>query len=518
MNNPPNLEDFFYITLEAFEKGLLYKIQKLNLLIIAKYMLWNFNKNISNRIALIDTNSEHSLTYQEVEKASKTLIPHLKKGEKKLAFLLCDNSFKSILSYIALLKSGNATVLLDSKLDKTLLSNLISKYSPELIISPSEKKIKNYTTNIITENNIHINKRVVSIKGENIYSDLAVLLSTSGTTGSSKLVRLSYKNLQANAESIAEYLDITENERPITSLPMSYSYGLSVINSHLLKGAAIVLTNGSFVLRNFWNIFNKYQCTSFAGVPYSYQLLKKINFEKIDLPTLRTLTQAGGNLSESYQKYFAEIAEKRGIKFFVMYGQTEATARISYVPPDKLKIKYGSIGIPIPNGKLNLYSDNTLVTEHVTEGELVYSGNNVMLGYATDRSSLQKGDELNGVLHTGDLGRMDKDGYFYITGRVKRFIKIFGLRLNLDEVERMIENHLQLPTVCIGNDDQLRILVQTDKEDIIIEVKNRIKEMYKLHGSVIKVHIVTRIPVTSSGKKDYKTILKEWTLKKDEKQ
>jgi len=479
-------------------------------------MFWNYDKNTFNRIALIDTNSKQEITYKKLNDDSKKLFPYLKDKKKRLTFLLCENSYTSILSYITLLKSGNATVLLDSKLEPNLLDNLISKYSPELIISSSERIINNYSKTV-TENGIHINRRISLRNQEDINPDLAVLLSTSGTTGSSKLVRLSYNNLHANAESITEYLSITEDERPITSLPMSYSYGLSVLNSHLLKGATIVLTNGSFILRNFWNTFNKYKCTSFAGVPYSYQLLKKINFEKIDVPTLKTLTQAGGNLSENYQKYFMGISEKKGIKFFVMYGQTEATARISYVPHENLKNKLGSIGIPIPNGELKLYSDDgSLITEPGRVGELVYLGQNVMLGYAANRSSLKNGDELSGVLHTGDIGKMDSDGYFYITGRAKRFIKVFGLRLNLDEVERMIENYLHLPTACIGNDDQLQILIQTDRKDVSIEVRKLIKKMYKLHDSVIKANTVQTIPVTSSGKKDYKTILDEWTLKKED--
>lgn len=470
-------------------------------------MFWNIEKNIFNGIALIDTNSKQEITYKKLDSDSKKLISYLKDTKKQLAFLLCENSYSSILSYISLLRSGNTVLLLDSKLDPNLLSNLIIKYSPELIVSSNERTIKDYTNTVI-DGSVHINKNTSLTNQENIYPELAVLLSTSGTTGSSKLVRLSYNNLQANAESIAEYLGITEDERPITSLPMSYSYGLSVINSHLLKGATIVLTNGSFILRNFWNTFNKYKCTSFAGVPYSYQLLKKINFEKIDLPTLKTLTQAGGNLSVSFQKYFSEYSERRGIKFFVMYGQTEATARISYVPHENLKNKLGSIGIPIPNGKLKLYSDDRLITEPGREGELVYFGENVMLGYAIDRSSLKNGDELEGVLYTGDLGKMDNDGYFYITGRAKRFIKVFGLRLNLDEVERMIENYLHLPTACIGNDDQLQILIQTGHENVSVEVRKLIKKLYKLHDSVIKVNIVQTIPVTSSGKRDYKKMLK----------
>jgi len=466
-------------------------------------MFWNFEKNILNRTALIDTNNGTEVTYKELDRDCNRIVQNLKNNKKQLAFLLCENSYSSILSYIALLKSGCAILLLDSKLDSELLNNLIAKYSPELIFSSNQKDISNYSSSIHI-NGINIHRIKLNQSNSDLYDDLAVLLSTSGTTGSSKLVRLSYANIQSNAESIANYLDITKNDKPITSLPMSYSYGLSVINSHLLKGATIILTNGSIVLRNFWDIFNKYKCTSFAGVPYSYQLLQRTHFEKLDLPTLKTLTQAGGNLSESFQKYFAEYSEKRNIKFFVMYGQTEATARISYVPPEKLNYKFGSIGISIPGGELKLYSENKIISDQEKEGEIVYSGKNVMLGYAEDRNSLNNDDQLNGVLYTGDLGKIDSDGYFYITGRVKRFIKIFGMRLNLDEAERMIENHIKRPVACIGNDDQLNILIKDNNEVLEIEVRKKIKELYKIHNSVIRVNEVKSIPVTPSGKRDYK--------------
>ncbi len=424
-------------------------------------------------------------------------------SKKGLVFLFCKNTQEILISYIALLKSGHAIVLLDGKLNEDLKDNLIKTYKPDLLLSTDSKSFERYDEKVIIQG-VSIFSAPRQSSNTSIHKDIAVLLSTSGTTGSPKLVKLSYQNIQSNAESIAEYLSITENERPITSLPMSYSYGLSVINSHLLKGATIVLTDGSIVLRNFWNTFNKYECSSFAGVPYSYQLLHKTNFEKMKLPTLKTLTQAGGNLSESFQKYFADYSEKRGVRFFVMYGQTEATARISYIPHAQLKNKLGSIGIAIPNGKINLYSDDNIITAPGREGELVYSGENVMLGYALDRESLNNGDELNGVLHTGDLGKMDAEGYFYVTGRTKRFIKIFGLRLNLDETERMLENYLHNPIACLGDDDHLKIIIQTDNKNLEIEVRKKIKELYKLHDSVIKVFPIQSIPVTTSGKRDYK--------------
>ncbi len=468
-------------------------------------MFWNFNRTIFNNIALIDTNVGKEITYYQLDQLSNQLCRYLKSDKKRLAFLLCDNSFESILSYLSLLRSKVTVLLLDSKLDVQLLDKLISTYKPEYILTNNQRSFQNYNSRVVT-NGIFFStiKRISS--DYNIFADTAVLLSTSGTTGSSKLVRLSYKNLQANAKSIVEYLKISSDERPITSLPMSYSYGLSIINSHLLAGATIVLTDGSIVLRNFWKIFNENQCTSFAGVPYSYQLLYKTKFDKLQLPTLRTLTQAGGNLSETYQKYFSEYAKKKKIKFYVMYGQTEATARISFVPPNQLSNKYGSIGIPIPGGKLNFSSDGNMIDHTADQGEIVYQGDNVMLGYATNRTSLSADDELKGTLFTGDLGKKDKDGFFYITGRAKRFIKIFGLRISLDELERMIENEFHIPTACIGQDDKLEIFIQTANDSMKFEVNNKIKKIYKLHNSVLSIRNIDLIPVTDTGKRDYKKL------------
>jgi acyl-coenzyme A synthetase/AMP-(fatty) acid ligase len=287
---------------------------------------------------------------------------------------------------------------------------------------------------------------------------------------------------------------------------MSYSYGLSVINSHLLKGATLVLTNSSFVLRDFWDTFRENRCTSFAGVPYSYQLLKKINFANIELPTLRTMTQAGGRLSEGFIKYFYNLSSEKGFDFYVMYGQTEATARISYVPKSMLVKKAGSIGIPIPGGIMKVYDGKKEIFSSDTEGELVYSGPNVMLGYADSRYKLSLGDELHGELHTGDLAKKDSDGYFYITGRMKRFIKIFGLRLNLDDVEKMVENNFNCAAACFGSDEHLKILLTPDNPDLAVKVSHFISEKYKIHHTALTVQTADSIPTTQFGKKDYKAL------------
>jgi len=469
-------------------------------------MFWQLENINPNNIALIDDVSEETITFETLKERCDRLSNKFYSTKKKLIFLFCDNSILSITSYLAALRSRQAILLLNTKMDRELRDSLIKIYKPEIILSTESFNIELTGYKLISlEDKLFFYQ---SNESENnpIHPELALLLSTSGTTGSPKLVRLSYKNISANASSISEYLKIKEDEKPITSLPINYSYGLSVINSHLLNGASIVCSNKSMLMREFWNIFNKNKCTSFAGVPYNYQMLQRLKFDKMEIPSLKTMTQAGGRLSEEFVKYFYDVAIKRHINFFVMYGQTEATARISYVPFEKLIDKIGSIGISVPQGEIKIFHEDKEITSPGIEGELVYFGPNVMMGYAESRADLMKDDELKGILHTGDLACKDKDGFYYITGRLKRFIKLFGLRVNLDEVEKMIENHFSFPAACYGTDDTMKILIQTNEQASAELVKRYVVEIYKLHHSVLQVKCVQTIPVTTSGKRDYKKI------------
>lgn len=465
---------------------------------------WSNLSSFSGNTALIDTAKNESLSYMDLDSESDFIKEKVRSAKKGLAFLFTTNNSESIITYIALLKSGNAVLLLDEKLNEEIRIGLINNYKPDLIITSVVEDMIGYSE-MFKYGSLNVFK-TKSSEPVNIFPDLAVLLSTSGTTGSPKLVKLSYKNIQSNALSIAEYLNIDESERPITTLPFNYSFGLSIINSHLLKGSTIILTEKTVFFRDFWNLFNEYKCTSFAGVPYTYTMLKRIGFEKIDLPTLKYFTQAGGKLSEEFIKHFNEYAIENNKKFFVMYGQTEATARITYVPPEKLSNKIGSIGISIPGGELKIMNDAQEVFAPNETGEIVYKGDNVMLGYAETAADLSKGDELNGVLFTGDLGYKDKDGFFYVTGRMKRFIKIFGLRINLDEVQKMIENHFKISAACTGKDELLKILVHSDDHLTEVKVKEEVMKMYKLNFKSLVVKSTTQIPTNTNGKYDYNRI------------
>ena len=334
-----------------------------------------------------------------------------------------------------------------------------------------------------------------------INPELALCLTTSGSTGSPKFVRLSLANVKANAEQIAEYLEIDENERPVTVLPSYYSYGVSIINSHLIKGATILMTEGTIAQREFWNFLKEQKATSISGVPYTYEMLKMLRFFRMDLPYLKTMTQAGGKLNKDIAKEYIEFAKEKGKKFFVMYGQTEATARMSYLPFEHALEKYASIGIAIPRGKFSLIDVNgNPIEESDVDGELVYIGPNVSLGYAECRADLAKGDENHGELHTGDVARRDSDGFYYITGRMKRFVKVWGNRCNLDATEQMVKS-ITTSCACVGVDDKITIFVtEQGLEESIIKL---LAEKTGFNPKAFEVRIIEAIPVKSSGKIDY---------------
>ena len=294
-------------------------------------------------------------------------------------------------------------------IEKELRDNLIKIYQPSYLYIPENKKDEFPDYQCVWEGIGYCLLQTQYPKEVPLYQNLALLLTTSGSTGSPKLVRQSYDNIQSNAQSIAQYLELNETERPITTLPMNYTYGLSIINSHLFVGATILLTEYTLMEREFWDFFKQEKATSFGGVPYTYEILKKLRFFKMDLPYLRTMTQAGGKLSPELHREFAKYAQENGKHFVVMYGQTEATARMGYLPWKKAIEKYGSMGIAIPGGKLWLkdIQGNKIIQPDII-GELVYEGKNVTLGYAICKEDLKKEDERYGLLETGDMAKMDE--------------------------------------------------------------------------------------------------------------
>lgn len=451
-------------------------------------------EKFSDRTALI-TDSNEKISYLELlEIADKIAKPVQKRS---LVFQLCRNSVESVAGYAAFLRAEIVPALLPDGIDAKLLQSLMENYRPAFCWVP-RKRADEFSGSIIYEFRDYVLLRTDVQVDYTLSDELALLLTTSGSTGSPKFVRQSYKNLQSNTASIVEYLGIRGDNRAITTMPMNYTYGLSIINSHFWAGACVILTGATLMEKAFWNLLKEQKATTFGGVPYIYEMLKKLHFSKMQLPELRYLTQAGGRLPPELASEFAEICSERGMKFIIMYGQTEATARMSWLPWEDLPAKPGSIGIAIPGGRFWLEGVSGEPLEEAEEvGELIYSGDNVTLGYAADRHDLCKPDENHGVLRTGDMAKRDKDGYYYVVGRKKRFLKLFGNRVNLDEVESLLKKE-GIECACAGVDDCLKVYL-TDAG------QKSAAEQFLVHHTGIsrggfKILVIDQIPRSDSGK------------------
>jgi acyl-CoA synthetase (AMP-forming)/AMP-acid ligase II len=436
---------------------------------------------------------ESQISYAELAVAADQVFKkdNAPSDSRTLIAIECENNLWSISAYLGALRNNVPAILVDGKLDNELRERLYKHYKISHIWQKdgSWQILHDYTPAI--------------------HPDVAIMLSTSGSTGTPKLVRLTASNLQSNADSICEYLQINQDERPITTLPIHYSYGLSVLNTHLNVGASILVTSEPITSRSFWNFFKKYEASSFAGVPTNYAMLKQLRFERMELPSLRTMTQAGGRLAPDMVQWFAELSIKTSRRFFVMYGQTEATARISYVPTQNLLEKIGSIGVAIPAGKLYLIDGQGNEIDRANQqGELCYVGLNVMMGYAETPEDLALPDTLNGILHTGDLAYRDEEGFYYISGRLKRFIKVFGNRVSLDEIEHQLHED-DYNAIVTGQDDLLVIalLKAQSNHEVEEQLKQHIAARYHFHHSAVRVISVDSIPLSSAGKIQYATLL-----------
>ena len=468
----------------------------------------------SDAIALVDPADGERMTYADLVRSGRTTAASFGTA-RQLVFLVAGNDAFTATTYWGALDAGHAVALLDGHAAPEVTASLIDDYRPTWVAGPSGlgEQLDGLGVGIDATRQVaggELVRTVVPARSD-LHPDLGLLLTTSGTTGSRKMVRLSIRNVEANATSIAQCLSLTAAERPLATLPFHYSFGLSVVNSHWRAGATVVLTDDSVLQRRLWQTFDDERCTSMAGVPYTYRMLERVGFREMALPSLRSLQQAGGaldlQLAELYRRHMAD----RGGRFFVMYGQTEATARIAVVPPDRLADKLGSAGQPIPGGRIRVSMDPpspaSVDDNAPVPGELVYEGPNVMLGYARTAADLALGDELHGVLRTGDIGYVDGDGFVFLVGRSKRIAKVFGHRVNLDEVESLVR--AAGPAAVVGGADVIWVFCAFGTPDDVQQLGRTVAARFRLHHSGFEFRRVEAIPTTGSGKTDYHRV-QEW--------
>ncbi|MFI5935055.1 AMP-binding protein [Actinoplanes sp. NPDC051494] len=430
---------------------------------------------------VLDAETGAALRHDQVEAAAAGFA-QLPPG---VVFALTPATIPAVARYLGALAAHRPIALLDPELDRDALLALVERFGPVQVTGVTAAPPEGYHAEDDTW--------VRESPAVEPHPDLALLLTTSGSTGNPKLVRLSRTAVAANAEAIADSLGITHVDVTPTTLPLFYTYGLSVLNSHLLRGATVVLERGGLLQRDFWATVRTHGVTTLAAVPYQYEMLRRLRFDPAAHPSLRTLTQAGGRLRAELVTDFAGRMAAVGGRLFVMYGQTEATARMAVLPPDRINDKPGSAGRAVPGGSFSIDGD-----------EVVFTGPNVMMGYAESAADLAEPDELGGILRTGDLGRLDDEGFLFITGRLKRIGKVFGVRVNLDDVERELSRHGSV--AAVAGDDKLHVFLEGADAEKARLIRGELAAFLGTHFSGLDVRAVEALPLLPTGKVDYRSL------------
>ena len=465
-------------------------------------MLFDIDKKPASSLAAID-DAGGQLTYGELVALKGELVAVL--PERELVFCLCENKVGALSGFLSLYDCKDVCLLLSAHIDKALLKVIDDTYGPSYYWMPQPmveesgyEKVYDYKGFVLCK---------TGKKAPAMHPELSMLMTTSGTTGSPKLVRHKYGNIESNAKNVAKVFGWTSEERGIIDLPMQYTMGLNVINSHLYAGATVLLIEANLMSPKYWSFIKEQKGSNFTGVPFSYEILSRLRFAKMDLPHLTTMAEGGGKLSDTLFKTFADYAVEKGKRFFATFGTTETSARLAFLPPEQAATHIGSIGHAIPEGKLILVDENgNEIIDADVEGELRYEGPNVTMGYGTCVEDLTKGDEFCGVYETGDLAKKDADGFFYIVGRKKRFLKLFGLRVSLDQSEKIIKEQFDIECACTGDDNQM--LIYITQGDLKEEVKKLISEKTNLMAKFFDVRVISEIPRFESGKINYKALAK----------
>lgn len=464
-----------------------------------------------------------TLSYRELDERRLSLVHLLKcqqlsKGDR--VALLLDNSPNYIAAYYAVWSLGCVVVPLNTELKEADVANLIQHSDSRLVLTeskhigkcpadgyPNPETINVETINVETRNLNTIPQHWDNPNAPE-FDDHASIIYTSGTTGNPKGVLLSHRNLATNAQAIVRCFELDQRDRAICTMPFFYSYGNSIMHSHLATGGSLVLENSFMYPQTIVERMKQHHVTGFYGVPSTYVLLlDKTNIQTEKLPALRFLAQAGGAMPIADVKWLREALPK--VQLFLMYGQTEASARLSCLPANQVDAKPGSVGLPIAGVEIEVRDNLGHKCAPNITGEICARGDNVMQGYWKDTAATETCVQ-NGWLYTGDLGYQDQDGYLYIVSRRKDIIKSGAHRISPREIEeKVLELPFILEAAVVGVPD--RVMGQTIKAFVVPKqnLLNTFKTLdilrhcrlnlpaYKIPKTI---EIVETLPKTASGK------------------
>ncbi len=437
--------------------------------------------------ALFDDTSCDWMDYGTVRAHIDRIAPLFAAQTRGLVFCCVPRSIDGVIAYLSAATSGNAVAMIDPSLPR--LQETVAAYQPEWIVASAENSFSSYQEcgNPLTSLKLWKRKNT---NADSLHPDFYLLFLTSGSTGSPKAVRLSYANLAQNTAAIISSLGLTAATRTVLPLPLSYSFGLSVLHMQLAVGGSCLLSERGLMSREFWQSVRDEKATLFPGVPYHYDMLNRLGLERLNVPLLRTFLQAGGKMhTDKAQDFLQQIRPREG-DLFLMYGQTETSPRMSCLPLHAFPEKSATVGRALDGG-----------TFDIQDGEIFYSGANVMLGYAEKRADLALGDEAHGRLATGDIGSIDPDGFLTIFARKQRFAKLFGQRIALDDLENCVRNIA--PVVAIESEEKIILVTTSTEESVCERLKKTVLSETKIPATSLDVQQITAFPLHPNGKIDY---------------
>lgn len=460
---------------------------------------------------------KQSIHYPELYAKSLKVAQYFKRehGENNYVLILSENSIFFITVYLGLMKSGNICVPLNPNIEPENLNKVLEMTGASLafISKRNQAKFSGYDFKVYNQDNIEEwgqSTTAVEIDPTFNESRLAEIIFTSGSTGEQKGVMITHKNIIANTNSIIKYLKLTHHDTIQVVMPFYYCYGLSLLHTHLRVGGAVHMNNSFIFIGSVIDDLNRYNCTGFAGVPSHFQILlrKTKDFKTTNFQSLRYVTQAGGKLHSAFIQEFIDAFPD--IDFYVMYGQTEATARLSYLPPELLRSKLGSLGKGIPDVELKVINEQGHPVQSGETGEIIAKGENIMEGYFKDPETTAA-TLRQGWLYTGDMATVDDEGYIFMQSRAKEIIKVRGVRISPKEIESVIVDYPGVIdcTITAEQDDitgeSLKATVFIADADLEKFSEEEIRRHCAKHLSAVKIpqKVVfdTKLPFNASGKK-----------------
>lgn len=452
--------------------------------------------------AVFDGNTGEWYTRARLGASVSEFAGRLQFPRKALGFLFTQNDAPSLISYLASVEAGHVVATLNPELDSELRARLIALFKPDFLVTPRPHEVLAGYREVSSPFAGLVLLRSETPNLYPIHPDLSLLLSTSGSTGSPKLARLTWRNIEFNARQVIRAMGLTEGDRTMITAPIFNALALSAIHTMMLCGGALALTRARVVSREFWDTVRESECNAIGGTPFFYGTLDRLDVNSLQVPKLIHFMQTGGIFPAHLARKFHELAQAHGGTLRLMYGQSEAGPRISHLGPEWLPENVRSIGFAVPEGRMWVQTEGRECAP-MEEGEIHYHGENVMMGYAFEPEDLAKGDQLGGTLATGDIGYRDARGLFYITGRKARFAKVFGWRVGLDEVEELLS---PVATVAAVSEADRVVVYAEQPGDALSQAVDVLAFRLRLHRAGFEIRAIDEIPRLANNKVNYRAL------------